>query len=223
MQQPLDQLVAALLGFLLGVIAVDLLLSHEGHHSMTWIYQRDEDAAAIEDLERQPDRGAALVAGAFLEERLLVALKARLHHLTQKLEGEMFKRSGPLATFAAKIDLGLLIGMYDPVMHANLHHIRKIRNEFAHKFVPITFKTQNVAAMCSNIKLPKSLEAYVRYELDGKQFTTPRFFVEHADDPRTRFMAGVKIGLLLITVEAISGQKCPTPFELKGLAFSTWR
>jgi DNA-binding MltR family transcriptional regulator len=45
----------------------------------------------------------------------------------------MFDPSGPLGSFSTKIVLAFLIGMFTKESTQDLHIIREVRNEFAHK------------------------------------------------------------------------------------------
>ena len=77
---------------------------------MAWTIRNEADNAIILETSKQTDRGAALIATAYLEERLIDAIKARLiHDLT--LENKLFKGSGPLASLSAKINMGFLLGI----------------------------------------------------------------------------------------------------------------
>jgi hypothetical protein len=106
-------------------------------------YKRSDIHEVVAEIERQRDRGAAPVAAALLEEHLLLAIRSALTR-HESVEQKMFKGDGPLANFSAKIDLGLLLGLYPMSVHKHFHQIRKIRNEFAHNMKPITFRSQRV-------------------------------------------------------------------------------
>src|SRR5258705_7001209 len=52
---------------------------HGVPHPMTWLSASETDKAIIQEIETQTDRAAALIAVAYLEERLRSALDARTH------------------------------------------------------------------------------------------------------------------------------------------------
>ncbi|MCK1337965.1 hypothetical protein IVB38_18560 [Bradyrhizobium sp. 38] len=109
---------------------------------MTWFISHPHKYAhAIDEIPKQRDRGAAIIATAMLEEHLLEAVQSRLarHQSTGK---KVFNGYGPLATFSARIDFGLLLGLYAESDHRDLHLIRRIRNNFAHSMHPISFKSK---------------------------------------------------------------------------------
>jgi hypothetical protein len=76
---------------------------------MTWITLSDADKPILEEIEKQTDRAAALIATSYLEDRLVEAIKARTVR-DQNVEKDMFRNSGPLGSFSAKIDLGFMLG-----------------------------------------------------------------------------------------------------------------
>jgi hypothetical protein len=79
---------------------------------MTWITTLDpEDNAIIQEIEGERDRGAALVACQFLDNRLLETIQTRLHR-DDDVESAIFKGKGGLATFSSRIDFGFLIQLY---------------------------------------------------------------------------------------------------------------
>jgi hypothetical protein len=62
---------------------------------MTWLSASETDKAIIQEIETQTDRAAALIAVAYLEERLRSALDARTHRHAN-VEKEIYRSSGPL-------------------------------------------------------------------------------------------------------------------------------
>src|SRR5215211_7652703 len=103
---------------------------HEG--IMSWFVLDDNKYRhAIKEIPRQRDRGAGLIATSILEDHLMAAIKARLEQ-NDDIQNKVFKGYGPLASLHAKIDIGFLLGLYPLDIHAQLHEIRELRNDFAH-------------------------------------------------------------------------------------------
>jgi DNA-binding MltR family transcriptional regulator len=100
-------------------------------------------------LNEETDRGCALMAGAFLDQELERLLEAKFVD-----DAAVFKRlvraDGPIGTFSSRIDLAYLLGLIGKRAQQDLHLIRKVRNEFAHKPQPTTFTADAVAARCRN-------------------------------------------------------------------------
>lgn len=183
------------------------------------------------ELKKEGDRSVALIAGAFLEQRLEEAIKALLVKNTH-VENQMFKGKGPLATFSAKIDIGLLLGLYEERTAKVLHNVRKVRNEFAHKLGRATFETQNIRALCNNFAPVRENTFKVQTGITGTPKTRRRLSQSEfkkfekmifgamfnvADTPRNRFIATVKALLLMLKLIAYFAEKRtkdhPLPFS----------
>jgi hypothetical protein len=120
------------------------------------------------ELLTQTDRGAAIIGGAYLEDSLATYLKScwrndQADAPTAKSIARLFNPSGPLGSFSAKIDIAYLGHLIGPTTFADMHVIRDIRNDFAHKLsVPdnhtgtvLSFGAQSIAAKCGNLSLPR--------------------------------------------------------------------
>jgi hypothetical protein len=105
--------------------------------------ENDALAQAFVDIESSPDRAVGIVAAAFVEDRIAEAIKSRLHQDTALLD-DTFRSSGPLGSFAAKIDMAFLMGLYSKDTWKDLGAIRKIRNEFAHNVLADSFEAGRV-------------------------------------------------------------------------------
>jgi hypothetical protein len=117
-------------------------------------YRNQDEKDAHAEIDTSTDRAAAIVSAAFLDDRLAAALKARLHH-NKNITDKMFDPSGPLGSFSAKIDLAFLIGMFTKDSIDDLHIIRNVRNEFAHKLKTKTFNSQRIRDLIKNIGVIK--------------------------------------------------------------------
>jgi DNA-binding MltR family transcriptional regulator len=110
--------------------------------------------AAFEDIENSSDRAAAIVAAAFLEDHLAIALKRHFHQ-DEKILNETFRSSGPLGSFSAKINMAFLVGLCSKEACKELHTIKDIRNEFAHKGLTRDFNSQRVRDLANNLTFGK--------------------------------------------------------------------
>lgn len=77
-------------------------------------------------------RAAVLLAGAFIEQLLLGAIKLNLIAMSKADTKSLFEFQGPLGTFSAKIAMGFALDLYGKKLRLDLDAIRKIRNDFAH-------------------------------------------------------------------------------------------
>jgi len=183
---------------------------------MVWAFINPAERATIREIDREVkrggDRSAALVAAAFVEQRLTEAVKAAFIR-NAKVENKMFKGVAPLATFSAKIDLGLLLGLYSEGIHKALHTVREIRNCFAHTVEPTTFRSQKVRDHCNNLALVnetlfmraplEKIEAALKVGVIEKPLFSQLILSEifnAKDTPRNRYIAAVKALLLLLRI-----------------------
>jgi hypothetical protein len=76
---------------------------------MSWTNRVDyDDERIVKEIDRQEDRGAAVIAGAFLEDFLTDAIRTRLLDGESVLD-QFLSGMGPLATFSAKIEMAYLL------------------------------------------------------------------------------------------------------------------
>lgn len=114
----------------------------------------------VEEINGQSDRGAGIVGTAWLEESITGALESFLHPRPKSWD-RLFKGTGPLANFAAKIDLCRLLGLVTDAIWADLHLMRSIRNEFAHQVAhkeshsKLSFDTPHLRNKCMSLKCVK--------------------------------------------------------------------
>ena len=103
----------------------------------------------VSELSNQTDRGAAIVAGAVLEDQLERVIHKRIVDIDSKIHKGLFGRM----RFAAKVDIGLALGLYDDKLYRMLTLIRDIRNEFAHTMESITFDHPAIVSIVNQAKL----------------------------------------------------------------------
>ncbi|MEO6808839.1 MAG: transcriptional regulator, partial [Isosphaeraceae bacterium] len=86
---------------------------------------------------QESERGAALIAAAFLDDALLELLRAVLvdepEIVTRLVGDETGSNNAPLSTFATRINLCYCLGLLDPDTQHDLKLIGRIRNKFAHR------------------------------------------------------------------------------------------
>lgn len=142
--------------------------------------------AIQEEIASQSDRGAALVAAAYVEERLRAAIRALCTDTIadakdggDTVEARLFEGNGAVATFSAKINVGFAMGFFGPVTLRDLHLVRKIRNHFAHEVSSVSFADAPVSDWCRELRLPD----WCRPSIDEASPT----------EPRPRFMCTVRL------------------------------
>ncbi|MFJ3059028.1 hypothetical protein [Herbaspirillum sp. NPDC087042] len=101
-------------------------------------------------LSKETDRGAALMAAAFLDERLMCLLRNRLVN-DKKMSKVMFDFNGPLGTFSSRINFCYLLGLLPKNVHRELHIVRSIRNKFAHRADFMDFEDPSTKSLCNSL------------------------------------------------------------------------
>jgi hypothetical protein len=111
----------------------------------------EEFAGFLPELNKESDRGIALVATSFIDDLLKRTLKAFL--IKGKLTNTLFDgMSAPLSTFAARIAMAHALGLISDQEAADADRLRSIRNRFAHD-MHVSFTDEKVAAECKKLIL----------------------------------------------------------------------
>lgn len=128
-----------------------------------WTYSTENERQVIEGLAHDTDRAAAIIAGSIVDVRLTAAIRHRFRR-DVKIEGELFRSSGALGSFNAKIDIAYLMGIFSRAAHADAHLIRDIRNSFAHDLSIKDFKSASIRDRSMNLKL---IETHAKQTVAG--------------------------------------------------------
>jgi hypothetical protein len=165
---------------------------------MVWISTTERDCKAIQELTSLPDRAAAIVAGALLDQRLETALRETLRDANlsggQSIQDRMFDLRGALGSFAVKIDLGFMVGLYGAGARADMALINKVRNRFAHDLDVGAFSA--VRDLCANLsEFEKHFFEYGKEPPPGlvSWIVAESDLHAHLLDPRQRFMMAVRL------------------------------
>jgi hypothetical protein len=97
----------------------------------------------------ESDRGAAVLAGGFVENFLGVYLKSYV--VDEKVGRDVFDAMGPLSSFSQRTAMARAFGYITRRQYDDLTLIRQIRNHFAHHPLEATFVTPKVAALCEKL------------------------------------------------------------------------
>jgi DNA-binding MltR family transcriptional regulator len=117
-----------------------------------------EDAAPIiDELRKQTDRGAAIIAATFLDNLLQIALERRFLHLSKDQHKALFGRMAPLSTFSAKIEIAYAAGLFGKSAYNNIQMIRNVRNKFAHKLERLHFDHPQIAKFIDDPQRKKAI------------------------------------------------------------------
>jgi DNA-binding MltR family transcriptional regulator len=144
--------------------------------------------AFLEEFKKETDRAAAVLARAYLDDRLGALLREKFVGVPKFVE-ELFHGQGGLSSFSAKISITYAIGLISKQAADDFHIIREIGNRFAHKLHGLSFETPEIADRVGNLRIRKSLR-----QKDGKILSSDSIPV------RGRFNIAVAL-LLLYAVE----------------------
>ena len=111
------------------------------------------------ELQKETERGAAIVGAEFLNQHLAQYITNYLIDdaaATYKLLNPR-DPGAPLGTFGARCQLAYCLGLIDAIALLELNTVRSIRNRFAHGLPGTTFATPEVAALVARLKFSERL------------------------------------------------------------------
>jgi len=106
----------------------------------------------LQELGRATESAHVIWTVAIFDDCLEKILRHQFPRLTNNLAEKLFEGYGPFATFSAKIDVLVAMGVINGDIHRDLRVIRKIRNKFAHPKEPITFKSESIVVLLKGFK-----------------------------------------------------------------------
>lgn len=150
---------------------------------MKTIETTPEDYTDMFELFRgETDRGAAVLAGSYVENFLGLFLQACM--ADRSLSDRIFGTNGPLSTFSQRIDFAQAFGFLPQPLCVDLHLIRRIRNHFAHHPKSASFKAAPVRDWVASLQASKQVSMG-----DGQPFKL--------DDGRTAYLVTVAMVMIL--------------------------
>ncbi|MDO7874735.1 hypothetical protein Q5H93_08320 [Hymenobacter sp. ASUV-10] len=106
--------------------------------------------AVLRELEIESDRGVAILGVSMLDQRLLELL----HHLFVPCPQTKQLLSGPISSFANRLNLAMATGLIAADEYAECNRLRAIRNDFAHKFeLDFSFSNEQVKKRCEKLEM----------------------------------------------------------------------
>jgi DNA-binding MltR family transcriptional regulator len=137
----------------------------------------------------ESDRSAAILASSFLENCLEQLIREKL--ADHPVKDGLFRCFGPFATFSARADIALLLGLIPEHIYNDLKTIRKIRNEFAHTPRPLSFDEGKIKDLAANLISAKGIQrndGTVRKIVGGRSqfFSAVTWILIHIETQRER-------------------------------------
>lgn len=105
----------------------------------------------LKEFQSESDRGAAILGASMLDEKLKAVTKSFLIDCKQSkelIEGY----NAALGTFSSRLNLCFAMGLLSQNEYEDCNTIRKIRNDFAHKFeLDFSFSDKRISSLCWNL------------------------------------------------------------------------
>lgn len=111
----------------------------------------------IREMHMQNDRGAAIIAGVFLGEKLQAAIIEQWPPLSATSSNRLFEGYGPLNSFRARIDVAAAMGVLNVHSRSDFHKVRSLRNLAAHAGAPFSFDGELESKMIDEIECMKHM------------------------------------------------------------------
>ena len=104
------------------------------------------------EFENESDRSAAVLAGGYLDHLLGDLIATAMVVGPKEVDDLLYADGqGPLGTFRARVDTAYCMGLISKDEYRDLHLIRKIRNDFAHELIGLSFETPSIACRCGEL------------------------------------------------------------------------
>jgi DNA-binding MltR family transcriptional regulator len=107
-------------------------------------------ARLVEDLERETDRGVALLAVAFLDDVLDLLLRASFVDDSEAVN-RLIGPGRPLESFGSRAHISYCMGLLGLDVYNDINLIREIRNDFAHR-QPTNFEQPDIKLKCTRLR-----------------------------------------------------------------------
>lgn len=147
------------------------------------------------ELDKESDRGTVLVAGAMLEEALGELLVTHLVPNPTAVDPLFDGPNAPLQSFSSKIDIAYRLSLISDRFCRDLHIIRRIRNDVAHRAAGCSFQDTSIADRVKALSTSHGiLERSPKWVAKIGTFNTRAQFIEasawmlfylNAEQPRT--------------------------------------
>jgi hypothetical protein len=108
----------------------------------------------FDELGRESDRAAAILAAAWIDHLLKRKLTQLFSSGNENARHQLFEHNGPFATFSAKVTAAFCVGWLEPDVHHDLHMIQKIRNKFAHQIHGLSMESPLIRPLIESFKVP---------------------------------------------------------------------
>ena len=132
-------------------------------------FDANELPELFQRLTTESETAQVLIFASYLEDRVFLLIKSRMHHLHSRNQIDaVFGSNGPLHTFGNQLLLAHQLGWLSTTQKSKLDAFRKIRNEFAHRAFKASLSDNSVAENFRKIDYGVTeFLAPIRKSLDG--------------------------------------------------------
>lgn len=140
-------------------------------------------------LNHESDLACVLIAHSYLDYALASLLK---HYFVESaVVKKLLDSPGALAAFAARCDLAYCLGLIPKDFYQNLVIVGRIRNEFAHSYLPLELDlSENIAKLVDSLVHPTFAQALSTF---GDEDHHPGLRSLSLGSPRARFNTTVAV------------------------------
>ena len=176
-----------------------------------WNVISDEELKAVQGLQHDSDRAAAIVCASLVETHLERALTSILKN-NPEVASQLFRSSGPLGSFSAKIRLAYLMSLISDSFYRDLSTMKDVRNRFAHE-IYAAFDHPPIRDRCRNLVL---VDEVCREPGDMERPGTTNYLAslpncaEELKNPRRRYV--LSAGIFTAGLANVQPRKSPAPW-----------
>ena len=118
----------------------------------------------FEELQSESDRGATILAAAWIENLLELKLRSLFAKGNSNTRQRLFGLNGPFSAFSSKILAVHALGWIDSDTYGDIKLVQKIRNHFAHELHGIEINSPKIHKLIDQFTTPN------RYYYDWNEF-----------------------------------------------------
>lgn len=165
---------------------------------------------ALEDMLSGSDRAVAIQGAALVDSQLRAALLRRFGdkgYVNDALSGREF-----LSSFSARITTARMLGLFSDRLAGDLQIVRRVRNDFAHDPVAMSFSTPSIRDRCRNLTVPtENIAALGSTPKDDRSFIAADPSEIDLDSARFRYIATCAF----FTVIASAAARYAQPLDIR--------
>lgn len=122
-------------------------------------------------LNSESDLACVLIVSSYIDHALASLLKR--HFIESRAVDKLLgSPRGNLSSFASRCDLAYCLGLISKSFYQNLETVGKIRNSFAHSYLPLGLADENIAPLVSSL-IPPTIQHTIIVEPDEVRHTGP--------------------------------------------------